>query len=536
MKRFFSLFLVYTLTFLSGYLSLAVFLHFYKPKYSILPKKIELLIDDVTEWGVSDAVEKNLKEIQTDLLHEENHNTTDSIIFTDDYQSKLGIFCFRGNAQRNSPSRGFLDKKPTSLLVDWTFITGTDYRNGGMGQWGGGTGWTGQALLVQWPEKIKVKFKTLKNKFKNDKMFREVIVGSLCGNIYFLDFETGEETRPPLSINNPIKGTISLDPRLNGLLYVGQGVKNEGRFGSYVFDLFEGKEKLFRPGADYEATRKWGAFDSSPLVDFKNGYVFQPGENGIIYKAKIDPDTEKIKSVKTKYKAKNGSSLGFESSMAAWKNLGVFGDNGGNVFCLNLMTMKPIWYFDNEDDTDATAVIDIEKSKPYVYVCNEVDKQGSTGIAAVRKLDLKTGKLQWTHTRTCSNGKVNGRVNSGGILATVLVGKQKAKNLLFAIYSRPKASLSGEFVAIDKVTGKEIYTFKMPHFSWASPLDLYDSHGNCYVFFTDVCGGVYVVEALTGKLLIKKRFPVVWESSPIASGNRIILGSRGNLIWSFKLN
>lgn len=198
------------------------------------------------------------------------------------------------------------------------------------------------------------------------------------------------------------------------------------------------------------------------------------------------------------------------------------------------MTMRPVWWIDNYDDTDASMVLDLqEKGQPFLYVGNEVDKQGEDGLAHIRKLDGLTGKEVWSVNRACRGTSVGGRVNSGGVLASVLPGKKKASDLVFGIFSRVNGSMKGEFVAINKKTGKEKYVIQMDNYSWASPIDLYDKKGNCYVFFTDVYGNVYLIDGVTGEIIVKEKMECVWESSPVAWGNRIVLGSRGNRIFSF---
>jgi hypothetical protein len=493
----------------------------------------ELLGSDY--WKEQQVKEKQFENLTYEILHQQTDNKK-PIVFTNDYSSDLGIFCFRGNAQRNAPTRGVIQNRPSTFEFDWEFVTATDNRVSKFGTWGGGSGWTGQPLVIQWPKSVKQKLNGLSIDFIKNKKAKEVIVGSLCGEIYFIDFETGKATRKQVSIHNPIKGTVSVDPRMNGLLYVGQGIPNGGRFGSFVFNMFTGEEIFFRNGLDPEAYREWGAFDSNSLIDPKTGYWIHPAENGMIYKTKVHENQTIEKPEKFRYKVKGQKDFGLEASVGAWNNLGFFGDNAGNVFCLNLSTMRPVWIIDNFDDTDASMVLDIqEKGKPYLYIGNEVDKQGPTGMAHIRKIDAKTGKEMWRCSRKCSGTEVNGRINSGGVLASVLPGKKKASHLVYGIYSRVKNSMKGEFVAIDKHTGKVKFSIEMDNYSWASPIDIYDKKGNCYIFFTDVYGNIYLIDGLTGEVIKKMKTDIIWESSPVAWNNRIILGGRGNKIYSFLL-
>lgn len=502
----------------------------------MLPRFVERLLDGEKEWEVKELEAGDVSMIDYRLLNGSAHDSTEEIVFTDDYNSKNGIFCFRGNAQRNSPTRGVLSKRPSGIRVDWEFETGFDARATEFGTWGGGSGWTGQPLVIMWPKELKQRLFGMNPELIAQENAKEVIVGSLCGNIYFIDWQTGKATRPHLSIANPIKGTVSVDPRMNGLLYVGQGIPNGDRFGSYVFNMFTGQEIFHRSGLDPSARRLWGAFDSNPLVDAKTGYWFHPAENGQIYKTKVTNSSVIPPALKLNYGVAKHPDYGLEASFGAWNNYGFFGDNGGNVFCLNLMTMRPVWYLDNLDDTDASMVLDLQESKhPFLYLGNEVDKQGVSGTAAIRKIDALTGKEVWQVSRTCAGSSLAGKINSGGVLASVLPGKKKAVNLVYGIFSRVEGGLGGEFVAINKSTGKEVFSIRMDHYSWASPIDLYDSAGNCYVFFTDVYGTIYLIDGVSGEMIVKRKMECVWESSPVAWGNRIVLGARGRKIYSFIL-
>ncbi len=531
MKRKIIIFLVYSFVFVLGYLGTGILLHYVKPEVKMLPRFVEDMLDNDGTWEVKEPEIQDISLLDYELFGISETDSTEQIVFTTSYSEENGIFCFRGNPQRNNPVRGKLKGKPTAFRLDWIFETAQDNR----GTWGGGSGWTGQPLVIQWPQNKKQQLYGATPDFLSQTNNKEVIVGSLCGNIYFLDWEKGIPTRPHLTIQNPIKGTVSVDPRMNGLLVVGQGIPSDSsRFGAYVFNMFSGREVYFRSGLDPTAHRGWGAFDSNSLIDPKSGYWFHPAENGQIYKAKIGNDLTLTKPTKFNFKVNGKREHGLEASMSAWNNLGFFGDNSGNVFCLDLMTMRPVWYFDNLDDTDASMVLDLQENKhPYLYIGNEVDKQGETGMAYIRKLDATTGKEIWKVGRECAATSLNGRINSGGVLASVLPGKEKAKNLVFGIFSRTHNSFAGEFVALNKSTGKEVYKIKLPNYSWASPIALYTKAGDCYLFFTDVFGNVYLVDGLTGKIIHKEHYGVVWESSPVAWGNRIVVGARGNQIYSF---
>lgn len=459
-------------------------------------------------------------------------DTNAQIYFYQKYSDESNILCFRGNAQRSKSSTGKLVKSPNKLQVKWKFKTSYDSTKTQFGVWGGGTGWTGQPLFVHWKSGSTWK-KNLRSLFMDQGELKEIVVGSLCGKVYFLDLAKGAETRNSISIGNPIKGTISIDPRLNGNLYIGQGIQHTDKFGNYFYDMFSGDLLKYNSGNDPFSNRFWGAFDSNPLIDEKNEILFWPAENGIIYRY----DLQKLNKepLKFRYSKLNKPHQGIESSFGAYRNLGYFSDNNGNVFCLNLKTMKPVWYFDNLDDSDASMVIDVVEDKPFLLVGNEVDKQGSQGNAFFRKIDGLTGKEIWKINRNCTGSNNGPLSNNGGILSTCIVGKGKVNNLLITVFSRVDNDMGGEIVAVDKETGKEIYSIKLNSYSWSSPVDVYDHQGNMFFIHGEVSGKLSLYDGKTGKLIDSIMLEGAIESSPIVVDNNLIIGTRGGYIYNITL-
>ncbi len=450
--------------------------------------------------------------------------------FSNNYQEdSIQILCFRGDEGRRNPTRGFIKSKPSKIFVDWMFETNISK------EWGGGSGWTGQPLIVCWSKEMKKKLGIKDSSFINNDRAMEGIVGSLSGEIYFFNIANGKETRSPLVIDGPIKGTPSLDPRMNGLLYVGQGIREGGRFGAYIFNMISRKEILFIPGNDKDASRSWGAFDSNPLIDKKSGIVIWPGENGLIYK--IDCSNKRNVRIlsKFKYNSKGFTRKGIESSASVLGKYGFFADNTGNLFCLDLVTFKPKWFIDNFDDTDASLIISEENNNYYLYTGNEVDHRKPEALSQIRKINVITGAEIWDWSIICSGYDLREKSNSGGMLSTPLLGSKNCDDYIFSIFSRTNGTIKSEFVALNKKTGKEIYTIKMDGYSWSSPVGIFDLKGNMYVFFTDIRGGIYLIEGKTGKLIYNENLPYLFESSPIVINNKIIVGVRGKTILGFKV-
>lgn len=456
--------------------------------------------------------------------------------FSQQYSDLQGIFSFRGSPYRDIASVGTLEHRPDSFRVSWTYRTeiSGDSMFGDQINWFGGNGWTGQPCLVEWPKPYLSRFDSLFPAFKKQESFREVVLGSLNGKIYFLDLQSGKKSRPPFDTHNPIKGTVSLIPGTTSYLFAGQGIPYTNEFGFRVFDLNTHRKVFFQSGRDGYAYKGWGAFDSSPLMDFANNQLWCPGENGLIYQLNLNQGKDQFKANRFRYKIKGTTRGGIESSMAAWQNLGYVTDNGGTLLCLDLETLQPVWFLKTGDDSDASPVVEERDGVPYVYTACEIDLQGDTGKAWIRKVDGIKGNVVWEKPYACYSIRGKRPVN-GGVLATPVVGKQKASHLMVVSLARHKTLHGGTLVALNKETGQEVYRYVMKSYSWSSPIDLYDKEGNMYLFTADAEGTVYLLDGLTGTLIFSKDLGNTFEGSPAAMGNRVVLGARGTNVYCFEI-
>ena len=92
---------------------------------------------------------------------------------TDLYAAAPGAFTFRRGAFRQADFGGRLDSVPSRFEIDWAFETDADNRDTGFGRWGGGSGWTGQPLYVEWPDSC---LRRMSAQFAQGFSGREVIV------------------------------------------------------------------------------------------------------------------------------------------------------------------------------------------------------------------------------------------------------------------------------------------------------------------------------------------------------------------------
>lgn len=468
-----------------------------------------------------------------------NYKGKEQIVFgsPDSYDMVDGITTFRGDNYRSGAAFGTRSVVEEKLEIVWSYdeLTIVDP------QWPG-VGWTGQPLIVRWPEKVR-KVMNLNEEFKN-KDFVEVIQAALDGNIYFLDLETGKPTRPHITIGFPIKGSPFVDPRGYPLLYSGMGI-NELASGQTtpwkyrIFSLIDQKEIFSLPGKDPVTTRTWGAFDSTGLVHAETDTLFQCGENGILYKIKLntqfDPDKGEIsinpETVKYKYQNLYTTRLGIEVSPAIYRDLIYFADNGGMLQCVDINTLKPKWAFNVGDDTDSTPVIEETEDGVFLYTGNEVDSQGATGKSTVRKINAITGEQIWSRSYECFNsGKIN-----GGVLSAPTVGTGDIEGLVIFNITRTGTEWGGKLVALDKKTGEEVWTKTLRYYGWSSPTVFKSDNGKSYMIFCDSQGNMNLMDPSNGDVLDTVSVERNVEASPAIYNDMIVVGSYARKIFGVRV-
>ena len=454
-------------------------------------------------------------------------------VFPDRYTDVDGVLTFRGDPSRTGGAWGRRRVERGRLEVAWTTRTGP-----GTPRWGGGAGWTGEPVIVRWPEVVRHSMPALAGTGPG---LVEVIQGSLDGSVHFLDLATGRRTRAPLRTGNPIKGSVSLDPRGYPLLFVGQGIPGERPIGLRAYSLVDHAEVLFLPGLDGAAPRRWGAFDGSGLLNRDTDTFLVGGENGVVYVVDLgtafDPIAMTVslapRVLRYRFRDARSDRTGIEGSLAIHRNLAFFGDNGGTIQALDLRTFRPAWALEAGDDTDASLVVDLEGRGPVLYAATEVDAQGESGLARVRKIDGLTGRVLWERAFPC-RGERGARKIDAGIFATPLVGRDDLADRVLVTLSR--CPERGALVALSKADGREIWRTALRTDAWSSPTAVRDEvDGRTFVLQGDRGGRLHVVDGADGRVLHVLRLDGTIEASPAVFDDLVVLATRAGTIYGIRI-
>ena len=452
------------------------------------------------------------------------------------YTELEGIVTFRGDNFRSGAAYGTAAVSSKTLTKVWSKSTSGLSDTDGI-YWSG-SGWTGQPLIVKWPEATRKNISAMYDWAREKEGLVEVIYATLDGHVYFYELTSGEYTREPLNLGFNYKGAGALDPRGYPILYVGSGVDSvNGRSRVKVVNLIDNSVMFEFGHNETFANRGWHMFDSSPLVSAETDQLIYPGENGILYiihlntkyneqtgELSVDPDN----IVKWKYNGVRSGSrywLSVESSAAIINNYIFLADNGGNLMCLDLNTLELVWVQDVLDDTNCSPVVDVENGHPYIYISTSFHygwRSYSTAAIPIFKIDAETGEIVWRTDYTCYTVQDL----SGGVQGTIAVGKNKLSDMIFVPVARTPGASSGTLAALKKDTGEVIWEKETSMYSWSSPVDFYDADGNGYLLYCNSGFNMFLIDGKTGEQLDYMNLGGNIEASPAMYGNYAVVGTR----------
>ena len=466
--------------------------------------------------------------------------------YSEEYSLLPGVITFRGNNLRSGGNYGTATMTQKQFGSYWTHATGSLMDPMDNAYWSG-NGWTGQPLIAEWPYETRQVMTNMHDWARNQETLVEVIYPSMDGYVYFLELETGKETRDPLYMGLTYKGTGTLDPRGYPLLYIGSGY-NTSRSHVSIISLIDGSVLYeFGGTGDTFALRNWPMYDAAPLIDADTDKLIWAGENGVLYIITLGTEYDEeagtisvnpTRTVKWRYQSANnrdrGWYLGFEASPIVWQGHIFMADNSGNLMCLNLNTLELVWVQDIEDDSNCTPVLDFEDGHPYLYISTSYHlgwRSWTTAEVPVWKIDAETGEIVWQVSYTCYSA--DGL--SGGAQSSIALGQGSLDGLIYLSMARYPTGEGGTLLALNKSDGSEAWTMNTQVYSWSTPTVVYDQDGNGYVIYCTLGQYMYLLDGLTGTQLDSMNCSGKFEASPAVYNNWIVVGHRNGAIWGVQL-
>jgi outer membrane protein assembly factor BamB len=427
--------------------------------------------------------------------------------------AREGLLTFRGNPTRTYYGEGPV---PTAPRVLWSYPGAS----GGMCAESAvanetrvwcGSGWTGQPSVFEHEGRTWVVF------------------GAYDRAIHFVDWETGEDLRPPFPTGDIIKGSVTIDPDGYPIVYSGS---RDDEYHIVAFDRPEPTE-LWSLAADAVSPTMWNNdWDGSALVI--DDYLIEGGENSQFHVVKLNRgyDADGLVTVDPQLVFNTPGwdqqllddigdrDVSIENSVAIHDGIAYFTNGGGLVQGWDLNGLEAgvvptqVFRFWTGDDTDASIVIDDEG---FLYVASEYERANarSAEVGQLLKLDPRNpaDPIVWS---------VADRDHlPGGFWATPALHD--------GVVIVPDDA--GFVRGWDQGTGEQLWEFRLTGPTWQSPVVVDD------VLIQGDCDGVLHGYDVSDPRVLP---PELWqvsiggciESTPAVWRGRLFFGTRAGRFWA----
>ena len=118
-------------------------------------------------------------------------------------------------------------------------------------------------------------------------------------------------------------------------------------------------------------------------------------------------------------------------------------------------------------------------------------------------------------------------------MASPVMGQNAISNL--AIFTLAKTEDGGAVIAFDKVTGEVVWQQNMAHFSYSSPVAVYNENGDAWIIQGDSAGKMHLMDGQSGMVLNTLMLDGSIEGSPAVYNNMLVVGTRGKKICAVRI-
>jgi outer membrane protein assembly factor BamB len=426
-----------------------------------------------------------------------------------------GLLQFRGNPTHTYYGEGPLPAHPRLL---WRFPRKpmcSESRTGEETKIWWGTGWTGQPVVWERPDGVS-----------------EVIVGAFDRAVHFIDAETGRRTRRDFRTGDIIKGTVTLDPDGDPLLYFGS---RDNKLRILALDRPRSRE-LWSIDAGFVPGMWNDDWDSNPVVE--NDILYEGGENGYLFAFRLHRDYDQAGMITVApelllafrgwteelLSEVGDRNVSIENSVAVFQDRLYFANSAGRVVGLDISRISAgrapvVFDYWVGDDVDASIVVD-EEGMLYVAVELERFLPRSEEMGQLLKLDPSTPEYPVVWSLPFPPSLDDYR---GGIWSTPALAGQ----VLFV------TTHSGMLTAVDKNSGQILFIEDLGPHAWSSPVVVGEN------LLVATCTGEIrnysIADPARPMLHWSVRIPTkaCIESTPAVWKGRVIVGARDGFIYAF---
>jgi outer membrane protein assembly factor BamB len=75
-----------------------------------------------------------------------------------------------------------------------------------------------------------------------------------------------------------------------------------------------------------------------------------------------------------------------------------------------------------------------------------------------------------------------------------------------------------------------VWELELGNYTWSSPVGIYGEDGRGYIFQADNDGCCYLIDGATGEVLSTFAMNAHVEASPVAFGDRVVMGTRDGIM------
>ncbi len=518
-----------------------------EPSNSPLPAMTLTAAEDQTpkKMGITDTVYQKGRKVTEPVRTEPlNMPGPDEYVYYDG-----GVFTFRGDSFRRNAAFGTAQLPLRQLSVLWKAPLGSLRTADGTLY---GVGWTGQPAIVKWAKEVR-EMMNLNDEKKAVSVLKEVIVAAQDGKVYFFDLNDGLPTRDPISLGYPLKGSVSVDTMGRPMIGFGQAISKmpgkTGPIGYYLYGLIDQKELFFINGRQTKTQSQYstnGAFDGTALFERNTDSLVLAGENGLLYTLKLntvfdflDKKTIAVSPEITYLKSKADQanmSVAAEGSVAMYGKYAFMADRHGILKAVDTDTMNTVWAFDLGDNTDASPALGFDGDGSLgLYTGTTVfTRSRKSATAYIRRIDALTGAEVWKYPIPAKYSDDE----RGGVKASPVVGENAISDLVIFTVNLTNEGSAATVVALDRVTGAEVWKRELDNKAISSPVAVYDESGRAYLIQADEQGILSLMDARTGEVLHSLDIGGKIEGSPAVYNDVLVIGATGkdnNYLYGIRL-